>query len=291
MGIVASALGGAGEGMMQAGRQLGDYASKSALQEEMAKIQASRDAILQEFQRSENALGRDLTREEGAAGRKVTQDEGAASRGLSRDLANQTDTRIREEGAAGRTHAERLATTHEAAATARHGQSMGVQKLQLEQALKIADMSRPLQQDADGNFFKMGEKGPAYITNEKGEKFKGPKDLSSRETKAADAILAQMKVVAADQTMDPAVKNATMSAYQSTLNTVLFGASGKPAKEPAARDPKTMNMSYGFVEPNTGAKWIGKPGDKSDDPKNWEMPKNGAKTRGIVAGTIKPPEE
>ena len=49
MGILSSAMGGLGEGLMKSGAQLGEYASRSALQEEQAKIQAMRDERLAEL--------------------------------------------------------------------------------------------------------------------------------------------------------------------------------------------------------------------------------------------------
>src|SRR3954469_3176081 len=53
MGLIASAMGGAGEGMMAAGKQLGDYAEKSNLQQEAAEIQRMRDATLSELKKGE----------------------------------------------------------------------------------------------------------------------------------------------------------------------------------------------------------------------------------------------
>lgn len=79
---------------------------------------------------------------------------------------------------------------------------------------------------------------------------------------------------------------------------VLYGKMSKEGAElPAAKeapDARTSKMDYGFVNPKTGYKWIGKPGDKLDDMQNWEAPKSGtkaAKGRGIVGGEVKPAPE
>jgi hypothetical protein len=53
MGLIASAMGGAGEGMLAAGKQLGDYAEKSNLQAEAAEIQRMRDVTLAGLKKGE----------------------------------------------------------------------------------------------------------------------------------------------------------------------------------------------------------------------------------------------
>jgi hypothetical protein len=53
MGLIASAMGGAGEGLMNAGKQLGDYAEKSNLQAEAAEIQRMRDVTLAGLKKGE----------------------------------------------------------------------------------------------------------------------------------------------------------------------------------------------------------------------------------------------
>jgi hypothetical protein len=40
--------------------------------------------------------------------------------------------------------------------------------------------------------------------------------------------------------------------------------------------PGKRDIQYGFINPTTGYRWIGKPGDRIDDVKNWEAPKPGA---------------
>lgn len=57
-GIIAGAIGGLGDGLLSAGKQLGDYAARSTLQEEAAAIQKERDARL-----SELSEGRDIRAE------------------------------------------------------------------------------------------------------------------------------------------------------------------------------------------------------------------------------------
>lgn len=90
-------------------------------------------------------------------------------------------------------------------------------------------------------------------------------------------------------------KRLSMPAYA-----VLYGKSGAAkaetppnAEAPKGNDPRTMNMNYGFVNEKTGAKWVGRPGDKLDDAKNWQMPKTpkaapkAGEKSGIVKGQIK----
>lgn len=62
MGLIAGAMAGAGEGAMRAGTQYGDYLSKSALQEEAAKIMSARDIALSELRKGEMTFDQDLKR-------------------------------------------------------------------------------------------------------------------------------------------------------------------------------------------------------------------------------------
>lgn len=57
MGILAAAVGGAGEGAMRAGHQLGEYAGRSALQKEMNDFVTARDARLEEYTRGREERG------------------------------------------------------------------------------------------------------------------------------------------------------------------------------------------------------------------------------------------
>ena len=108
-GILAGALGGLGEAAIGAGRQLGDYASRSAIQAEQAEIQKMRDATLERYA-SEREVRQDLradTRLEKTLG--ATASEGKLGREHSTGLATMTDTRIREEGTATREQQMKLA--------------------------------------------------------------------------------------------------------------------------------------------------------------------------------------
>lgn len=278
-GIIAGAIGGFGAAAEDVGtRQLIEIAmqERDSRLAEMRKSEQERG-----FAHAEKQTERQIeaTHIEGEAGRSVTRE----GHSLQRDLAAEQRTLTREEGRDTRQTQKDIAETHERAAGARHGQSMAMQKLQLDQALKIADMSRPLQQDAEGHYFKMGTKGPEYITDASGQKFKGPKDLTARETKAADAILAQMKATAMDSGMDPNSRDVAMRAYQQSLSTLLFGGKttapaapggerpplssfGAPAKAPTAQsatpsarsvstpsatDPDLKNIRIGPLTPIT----------------------------------------
>ena len=119
MGIISGALGGLGEAAIGAGRQLGEYASRSNLQAEAAAIAKERDARFEEF-----ASKREIRQETRADAREVRQDERADKRletqlSLTEKLATLTDTRIREEGKAGRDLQRKQLTE-----SSRHNKSM-----------------------------------------------------------------------------------------------------------------------------------------------------------------------
>ncbi len=136
-GLIAGALGGLGEGAMQAGRQLGDYASRSAIQSEAAAIQKERDARLEEF-----ASAREIRQDTRADTRLdktlgATASEGKLGREHSTELAKITDTRIKEEGKAGRDLTREQIASHERLAGATNARISAEAKLNREQQLNM----------------------------------------------------------------------------------------------------------------------------------------------------------
>jgi hypothetical protein len=111
-GLVISAMGGAGEGLMRAGHQVGEYATRSALQAEMAELTKARDERLnefatasqgrefqfrtgervagQEFQAGESEKGRTFQSSESEKGRVFQGDQNDKSRKIQSDQLAET---------------------------------------------------------------------------------------------------------------------------------------------------------------------------------------------------------
>lgn len=94
-GIVTAAMGGLGEGLMKSGAQLGEHASRSALQEEAAAIQKQRDATLAEMQERYTIRAEDRARTRSAA---VGTEAEAARTGLVDDPSGTVRARNQLEG-------------------------------------------------------------------------------------------------------------------------------------------------------------------------------------------------
>lgn len=150
-----------------------------------AAVQSSLDEARQktlmelshQFQRAENQATREHQSSEAQLTRDQQASEGAASRQLSRDLATQTDTRIREEGSATRQLQRDLAQAQESAADRRHGASIGLQRAQLDATLNQVQLIP----QADGTFQRVRKDGTSMgtLTDLAGNPITGPKDVSA----------------------------------------------------------------------------------------------------------------
>src|SRR3990167_7589540 len=186
MGLIGGAFSGLGEGLMTGAKMYGDYLSKATLQEEEAKIQAQRDAVLARYSRS------DLEYSEEKAGERQGKGFGHAEK-LQKGGFEHSETLQRQgfghaetlqKGQQGFTQTENilnrklqrdLEASRETAAGNRHKQTIGVQMAQL----KAAQEKVTLVPQADGSMMKMAPDGRnlGLFQDSEGKVVYGPKDI------------------------------------------------------------------------------------------------------------------
>lgn len=287
MGIIAGALGGLGEAAIGAGRQLGDYASRSAIQAEAAAIAKERDARLQEyavsmerdvrqpFQRSEREGAQAFTGAENEKGRTFQRSmetdvrqpfqraENEANRGLERDrLTEQSRHNKANEGIQAQAASRAQALLDEQIKNM--GLERTVKQLQVEQAQetrKYRDLATNEKDPA-----KRAEYREVYqlLTGKDNDNF----------------------VITPDKTVDEFGKETVNGVIKTDRRTgkVTYEsiAAIQRGGAPDGATPKPK-LDYGYIHPQSGYRYIGKPGDNPNDKKNWAPPK--AKKIGVVGGT------
>lgn len=172
MGLLASAAGGLGEGMVAVGKKYGDYLERSNLQQEMADIQAKRDQVLEGF-----AKGREE--------RGYTFQEGQQQRGF-------THAEKLQEGQQDFTAVENILTreqqTSESALNRASHETIA--KLGRDTQLAVAQMHGTVQVDKDGKIQWIGAGGVVKDTG-----LMSQKDLSPSAKVAADILRDQLKAI------------------------------------------------------------------------------------------------
>ena len=147
MGLISGMMSGLGEGLQQASV----ITAKHFLQQQAEEADRQRMERLAEFQQQAQERGFAHAEKQTATQIAATKEEGEAGRGLQRELSGEQRTLTREEGAATRTTQKDIAELHERAATTRHGQTVGLQQQQLEEAKKTGELDRTIKQIAIDN--------------------------------------------------------------------------------------------------------------------------------------------
>lgn len=219
--IIGGMLEGLGKAGVQAGLQLQQQFGAENLLKMRTEAEKELQASMQRFQ-----TGRDATIEGYASSREIRQDTRADAREVRQDTRADArevrqETRADTRQGAAFKHAEELAAIHEKAASGRHGATMAAQKAQLNQALKLAEANRPLQQDKDGYyFFKDNNNQINYVydpTAPEGGRMKGPKDASAVDQIRAKAIIEQIGIIGKDATIDAREKTSAIAALMAAL--------------------------------------------------------------------------
>lgn len=269
-GIIAGALGGAGRAVEDIGTmRLGQIAQKER-DERLAEI--AREAQERGFRHAEGMQATQIA---------ATERQGEATRKQAKELHGETIAHQEKMGQAQMNLQVMLADMHEKAATQRHGQSMGLQIKQMEQALKLAELNKPLQVNEKGEFFYRDSNGNTQFIYDpsapEGGRMKSPKDLTSREKAVleahANAVVAQVRELAKDPLTDPKVKAEQIAALVQSLHTPQGAATPqqqkptdahvdalkKRASDPKARAAFDQQFGAGAADKVLGAK-------KQEDP-------------------------
>lgn len=172
MGLLAAAAGGAGEGMFSAGRQVLDYGSRSALQDQANEAQRLRDTRLEEYASAREQRGY-------AHSEALQKGSFAHAENLQasqQDFQSVENVLTREqqsaEGVLNRSSHERIAKLGRDAQTA------------------IAGMHGTVQMGSDGKILWVGPNGKVVDTG-----YTGVKDLPASSQMAANIIRDQLKAI------------------------------------------------------------------------------------------------
>lgn len=318
-GLIASIAGGIGEGMLQSGRQLGDYVSRSAIQEEAAKIQAQRDQVIAQLQKERDQRLAGERREEirytddlrrapgkraeesaqGLIGKRMQEIQGArtteqdATQGPSaiKNLSPQEEARIRAE-AYGK---EGLSSE---ASTLRR-EALEAERLDADRSERSADRldrqaDRDLRdrRDREQHEERMKTLGRQIGLEERKIKILEDNNVIEKEDKkiirdARDAYLKET---------DPEKKAELGASYMT-----LLGKAGERWEAIKERDPTTGDVvTTGFLDkltgrrmgpkgkegadaPKTGAKWDSETGDVLLDGKRLGSAKSRAEAMALIA--------
>lgn len=268
-GIIAGALGGAGRAVEDIGTmRLGQIAQRER-DERLAEI--ARESQERGFKHAEGLQKEQIaaTERQGEASRTHQSSEAERTRAHQSAESEKTRTHQSSEQSATRALQVMLADMHERAATQRHGQSMGLQIKQMEQALKLAELNKPLQVNEKGEFFYRDSNGNTQFvydpSAQEGGRMKSPRDLTTREKAVleaqANAVVAQIKELAKSDPLDTpqsrAEKQAQITALVQSLHTPQGAATPQQQKptdahvdalKKRASDPKAraaFDQQYG----------------------------------------------
>lgn len=230
MGLILSALGGAGEGAAKAGQQFGEYASRSALQSEAAEITKLRDAKLEEFASAREQRGY----------------------GHSERLQQQ-----------GFEHEESLAAVKQAFDAEEHEKTRGVTREQIAShekvsaannavALQIANIGGTVQPDKEGNILWIGKDGkakPIMDPNSPDQPLKSYKDLTPAAKAYSDVLKAQLvdldraEIQAMGDPQQLASIKQRRAEYTGQLLNVLTGGIGEAGKPAPRAQPGEQDIA------------------------------------------------
>lgn len=170
MGMLSAAVGGAGEGMFSVGRQMVDYGSRSALQDQANEAAKLRDARLEEYASAREKRGYEHSEALQKGGFAHAENLQASAQDFQSAENFLTREQQSSEGVLNRSSHERIAKLGRDAQTA------------------IASMHGTVQVGQDGKILWVGPEGKVIDTG-----YSGPKDLSGTAKVAADIIRDQLK--------------------------------------------------------------------------------------------------
>ena len=293
MGLIGGAFSGLGEGLMTGAKMYGDYLSKATLQEEAAKIQAQRDAVLARYRRSDLEYSEEKAGERQGKGfghaEKLQKGGFAQAEKLQKGGFEHSETLQRQgfghaetlqKGQQGFTQTENilnrklqrdLEASRETAAGNRHKQTIGVQMAQL----KAAQEKVTLVPQADGSMMKMAPDGRnlGLFQDSEGKVVYGPKDIPKStqlmmetNNKLIASLTAEMRI--AESPEEKAVIRTQME-YYAAANAKLSGTADNSPKWPSpteahidalrsrAKDSNAVRAFDATYGPGAAAKILG----------------------------------
>jgi hypothetical protein len=225
MGLLASAVGGAGEGIATAGKKYGDYLERSTLQQEFADITKARDERMQTFQTSERIGGQEfqtLQQQRGFSHAETLQQQGFTH--AENLQINQQDYQS----------VENYLTREQQSAESvlNRASSEKIAKLGRDTQMSIAKMHGTVQVGNDGKILWVGPGGEVKDTG-----FTAAKDLPATAKAASEILRDQLKAIdkaEADGTGNPSALAAQRTRVNGQLLAVLSGDINKAFAQPAA---------------------------------------------------------
>lgn len=252
MGIIAGAMSGAGAGIMDSGKQLGAYAEKSALQDEMAKITAQRDQVLNEFAKESQARDFQFKTGERREGEQFTAGENTKQRTSTEGIHASDRASVEREGEANR----------------------GVQREQLAQQGKYQNAMVSISAAAEGRLATGAKldnaiKQFAVDNTKRVEELR--KEFASAPPERQQAITTEIQLLTGKD--------------NDKYLPVPIGFDEATGKPNAYRifDTKSGNWKDGGEAPKIGAKWDNSTGDVIIDGKKIGTAKTEAEARKLVA--------